>query len=146
MKRKGSSAKEARLDTPSAHAAALWAGLTLLLLLVLSLLVVRQRQTHKVTFGDEGVPALAQAIRAFGNAAEYGPAGVLGLTVLAMVNGNGTVIMIHTCGAILFLGRLSHAIGLSISGGPSILRSAGMVLTWVAYIIMAVALLISAAA
>ena len=58
----------------SGHAAALWVGLHLILLLVLSLLVVRQRRRHKVALGDGGVPELAQAIRAFGNATEYVPA------------------------------------------------------------------------
>ena len=38
--------------TPAAHAAAFWASLHLLLLLVLSVRVVRQRQTHKVLIGD----------------------------------------------------------------------------------------------
>ncbi len=67
------------------HATALWTGLHLFLLLVLSLLVVRQRQRHKVAFGDDGIPELAQAIRAFGNATEYVPAGLIALVVLALV-------------------------------------------------------------
>ena len=69
----------------SAQAAGLWTAMQLLLLLVLSLLVVRQRQKHSVLLGDEGIPQLAQAIRAFGNAAEYAPAGVGGLIALAVV-------------------------------------------------------------
>jgi len=40
------------------HAAALWAGLHLFLLLVLSVLVVRLRQKHKVALGGEGIPEL----------------------------------------------------------------------------------------
>jgi uncharacterized membrane protein YecN with MAPEG domain len=128
--------------TASAHAAALWAGVHLLLLLILSLLVVRQRNRSGVMLGDGDVPALAQAIRAFGNAAEYIPAGLIGLAIMAMVG--ASMIAVHTCGLILFLGRLTHAIGLSRGGGPSRLRSIGMVLTWVAYILEAVALLIFA--
>ena len=126
--------------TSAAHAAALWAGLGLLLLLVLSLLVVRQRQTHAVMLGDGGVPQLAQAIRAFGNAAEYLAPGLVGLAIMAMAGAPG--VAVHICGLVLSAGRVCHAIGLSRTSGPSRLRSVGMVLTWVAYILEAVALVI----
>jgi uncharacterized membrane protein YecN with MAPEG domain len=135
--------RESVLDvTAAAHAAALWAGLNLLILLVLSLLVVRQRTKHKIQFGDGGEPELAQAIRAFGNAAEYIPAGIVGIAVLALAGAN--VIAIHVIGLVLLLGRLLDAIGLSRGAGWSALRSAGMVLTWVGYIFSAVMLLFTA--
>ena len=54
--------------SPSAHAAALWVGAHMILLLVLSVLVVRQRRQHRVVIGHGDVPELIQAIRAFGNA------------------------------------------------------------------------------
>lgn len=126
----------------AARAAALWAALLILTLLGLSLAVVRQRQRHGVMFGDGGVPELAQAIRAFGNAAEYIPPGLIGLTVMAMVG--APALAVHAAGFILFAGRAAHAVGLSRESGPSRLRSIGMVLTWVAYILTAVALLIFA--
>ena len=94
----------------SGHAAALWVGLHLLLLLVLSLLVVRQRQRHKVALGDGGVPELAQAIRAFGNATEYVPAAMVGIAVLALVE--APPLAIHLTGLFLFTGRLLHGFGL----------------------------------
>jgi uncharacterized membrane protein YecN with MAPEG domain len=128
--------------TASAHAAALWAGLHIILLLVLSVLVVRLRQKHKIALGDEGIPELARAIRAFGNAAEYVPAGIGALAVLA-VAGAGPL-TIHVIGVILFAGRLLHALGLSNSGGNSLPRAVGITLTWIAYIFAAVALLFSA--
>jgi uncharacterized membrane protein YecN with MAPEG domain len=118
--------------TPAAHAAALWVGLHLLLLLVLSALVVRQRQTHKVLIGDEGVPALLQARRAFGNATEYVPAGMGALIMLAVVGAPGPVV--HGVGLVLFLGRLVHGWSLSVSAGASRGRSAGTVLTWLAFL------------
>lgn len=123
----------------SGHAAALWAGLNIVLLLALSLLVVRQRQKHKVALGDEGVPELAQAIRAFGNATEYVPAAMVGLAVLALVQ--APPLAVHVAGLALFAGRVSHAIGLSASGGTSFPRAIGIVLTWVAYVFLGVALL-----
>jgi uncharacterized membrane protein YecN with MAPEG domain len=128
--------------TAAAHAAALWSGLNLILLLVLSLRVVRQRQAHKVEFGDGGVPSLARAIRAFGNAAEYIPAGVGALAVLAIVG--VPPLAVHASGSLLWFGRAAHAIGLSRTASASWLRSAGMVLTWTAYILAAVVLLIFA--
>lgn len=124
---------------PSAHAAALWVGLHLLLLLVLSVLVVRQRRHHHVVFGDGGVPALGQAIRAFGNATEYVPAGLIALAVLALAG--AAPMLIHLVGLTLFIGRVAHAIGLSRSGEASIPRNVGVVLTWLAYIAAAVALI-----
>jgi uncharacterized membrane protein YecN with MAPEG domain len=125
--------------TASAHAAALWVGLHLILLLVLSLLVVRQRRAHGVVLGDADIPALTQAVRAFGNATEYVPAGLIAIAVLAMVGIPPMVV--HLTGLVLLVGRVSHAIGLSRSGGASILRSAGVILTWLAYILGAVALI-----
>jgi uncharacterized membrane protein YecN with MAPEG domain len=125
--------------TASAHAAALWAGLLILLMLVLSLLVVRQRSKHAVMLGDDGVPELARASRAFGNAAEYAPAGVAALAVLAMVQ--APPLVLHITGATLFVGRVAHAIGLSLTGGPSPGRVIGMVATWLAFIFAGVALL-----
>ena len=127
----------------AAQAAAFWTALCLLFLLVMSLLVVRQRQKHHVVFGDNSdIPELSQAIRAFGNAAEYLPAGLAGLIALAVVS--SPPLAIHIAGALLFSGRVSHGVGLSLTGGPSMLRTAGMLLTWTAYIFAAVALLIFA--
>ena len=116
--------------TPAAHAASLWVGLSLLLLLVLSALVVRQRQRHKVMIGDEGVPELLRARRAFGNATEYVPAGIGALVTLAMVGAPAAVV--HGVGVVLFLGRIAHAWGISVSTGPSLGRTAGTLLTWLA--------------
>jgi len=123
----------------SAHAAALWAGLLLIVLLVLSVLVTRQRRRHRVEIGDGGVPALNQAIRAFGNATEYVPAALAGLGLLALVG--APPLLIHALGAILFAGRVLHAFGLSRSTTASWPRAAGVLATWISYIAMAAALL-----
>jgi hypothetical protein len=125
--------------TPAAHAAALWVGLHLILLLVLSVLVVRQRRLHQVVLGDAEIPQLTHAIRAFGNATEYVPGGLIALAVLALAG--AWPLVIHAVGLILFAGRVAHAVGLSRSGGSSVLRSAGVTATWVAYILGGVALL-----
>jgi len=123
----------------AAHAAALWASLHLILLLVLSVLVTRQRRRHHIEVGDGGVPALAQAIRAFGNAAEHVPAALAGLAILALAG--APPLLIHPIGLVLFVGRVLHGFGLSRSTGVSWARAAGAIGTWVAYIAMAAALL-----
>jgi uncharacterized membrane protein YecN with MAPEG domain len=128
----------------SGHAAALWAGLHVFLMLTLSLLVVRQRQKHKVALGDEGIPELARAIRAFGNASEYVPTALVAIAVLAVVD--APPLAIHVAGFVLFAGRVVHAVGLSNSGGASIPRALGIVATWLAYIFVGVALLFYAIA
>jgi uncharacterized membrane protein YecN with MAPEG domain len=106
---------------------------------VLSLLVVRQRAKHEVMLGDDGVPELARASRAFGNAAEYAPAGIAALAVLALVQ--APPLVLHIVGATLFVGRVAHAIGLTLTGGPSPGRVVGMIATWLAFIFAGVALL-----
>lgn len=123
----------------SAHAAALWSGLLLIMLVVLSVLVVRQRRAHRVATGHGEAPELLQAIRAFGNATEYTPAGIGALAILAVVE--APVFVIHLSGLLLFAGRVIHAVALSRSTGTSLGRNAGMVLTWVAYLFAAVTLL-----
>jgi uncharacterized membrane protein YecN with MAPEG domain len=126
--------------TVAGHAAALWAGLHLILMLVLSVLVVRQRRRHRVAAGDGGAPELLQALRAFGNASEYIPAAIAGLVALAVAG--APPVAIHAAGALLLTGRLAHAIGLSSSVGVSIGRTVGMVFTWLAYVFLGVALLV----
>lgn len=128
----------------SAHAAALWAGLHLLLLLTLSVLVVRQRRRHKVALGDGGAPELARAIRAHGNAVEYATPALAGFAVMAAVQ--APPLAIHICGVLLFGGRVIHAVGLSRSGGATPPRAIGMILTWLAFLIAGVTLLVYAAA
>ncbi len=124
----------------AAHAAALWAGLNLILLLALSALVVRERRRHGVAIGDAGEPDLLRAQRAFGNAVEYiAPSlGVLAILVLA----GAAKPVVHAIGGTLFLGRLAHGVSMSLSAGPSPGRTAGMFLTWMAWLAAAAALLL----
>ena len=125
--------------TPAAHAAAFWTALNLILLLVLAVLVVRQRGIHRVALGDGGVPPLNQAIRAFGNATEYIPTALIGLGILAFAGAPPMVI--HPLGLVLFAGRVLHAVGVSRSGGVSWWRTYGVLATWTAYVALAAALL-----
>jgi len=126
----------------SASVAALWAGLCLLLMVVLSALVVRQRRTHRVGVGDAGIDSLQRAGRAFGNAAEYVPAGLAVLTLFALLAVPPP--SMHLAGATLFTGRVLHAIGLSRSTGATLPRTLGMILTYLFLICAAVTLIVYA--
>ena len=120
------------------QAASLWSGLLILLLIGLSGVVVRRRRRHLIAFGDAGNEQMTTAARAFGNAAEYIPAGLIALVLLALLG--APVHLIHAVGATLLLGRIVHALGLLFQKGPSLGRVLGMALTWIALLVGAVAL------
>lgn len=121
------------------QAAALWSGLMILLMLVLSSLVVSGRRKHLVSFGDGGHPDLMAAGRAFGNCVEYATPGMAALALLALVSGQPW--MVHAVGATLLAGRIVHALGLLLQTGPSIGRVLGMALTWIALLAAGVGLI-----
>lgn len=114
------------------EAAALYAGLNVLILLALALLVVRQRLTHKVPLGHAGIEPLERAQRVHGNAAEYVPIAIAGLVALALAGGEAWVV--HVGGVVLTLGRVLHAAGLSTTSGISFGRQAGTLMTWFAFV------------
>ena len=121
------------------HAAGLWSGLLILLMIVLSGLTVTRRRRHLVAFGDGGNAELNAAARAFGNASEYIPVGLIALVLLALTG--APEMMIHGVGATLLLGRIVHAIGLLFQKGPSLGRVVGMVLTYLALLVGTVSLI-----
>ena len=111
--------------------AAVYTGVNILLLLILAFGVVGARQKHKVTIGDGGNPAVLQAIRAHANAAEYIPAGIAGLVLLAILE-PVSLLMVQGLGGLLTFGRVLHAIGLSTNSGRSAGRLVGTLSTWLA--------------
>ena len=117
---------------PALHAAALWSGLSILLLVLLSLSTILTRRRLKVSFGDGGHTELTAASRAFGNAAEYIPAGMIVLVLMALLGCQST--WVHAVGATLLLGRLLHAWGITRTKQPAFGRVFGMVLTQLALI------------
>lgn len=117
--------------------AAFWGGLTGLLGLFLAFQVVRVRQRTKIALGDGGNPDLQRAIRVFGNWAEYAP---ICLALVALLDLAGAPrLLVHGCGAALFVGRALHAQGLSGVPGLSFGRSVGMILTWASLLVASAA-------
>ena len=128
-------------DMTSAQAAALWSGLLILLLVVLSIRVILNRRKHQVSLGDGGHPEMILAARIFGNASEYIPVGIGALAVLTLLG--LPAYAIHAVGGLLFLGRLLHATGLT-GGRPTPGRLFGMALTYLSLITAASMLIVHA--
>lgn len=125
--------------TASLAAAALYAGLLMLMNVALQVNVIRMRRTKLIGVGDGGDKQMLRAIRAHGNFSENAPFGIGALILLALMG--ATPPLVHGIGALLLLGRILHAYGLSRSGGSSIGRVGGMALTFTALIIAAVTLI-----
>ena len=121
------------------QAAAMWSGLSILLLVVLSFRTIFTRKRLKVSFGDGGNAELTAASRAFGNAAEYIPP-CLAILILMALTGFEPV-WVHAVGGAMLLGRILHAWGLSQTKQPSFGRMSGMILTQLALIFGAGALI-----
>ncbi len=114
------------------QAAALWSGLCVLWMVVLSFRTIFARRSLRVSFGDGGDAVLTARSRAFGNASEYIPA-CLAILILMALSGFQPM-WIHAVGGAMFLGRILHAWGLAQSKQPSFGRMAGMILTQLALI------------
>lgn len=124
-----------------AQAAALWSGLLILLMVVLSVRVVLARRSNRVLLGDGGNAQVTLAGRVFGNASEYIPAGIGALAVLTLLG--LPAYALHTVGGLLFAGRLIHALSLS-DKKPTPGRVIGMVLTFLALILAGAMLVVHA--
>jgi hypothetical protein len=115
--------------------AALYAGANIFILLALSFFVVAARRRHKVVLGHGDNAEVLRAVRAHANAAEYIPAGIAGLTLLALLDPAAPLWLLHATGATLTLGRALHGIGLS-TGDVNAGRMLGTLLTWIAYALL----------
>lgn len=114
--------------------AALYIGINILILLALSVLVVRGRQRHKIVLGvREDNPAFTRAVRAHANAAEYIPAGLVGIVMLAWFN-SAPLWILHAAGISLTAGRILHGFGLH-TGDLNLGRLLGMVLIWASFLL-----------
>jgi uncharacterized protein len=121
-------------------AAAFYVALSMFGLLFLQARVIMMRRAKLVGIGDGNDRTLALRIRVHANYAENVPfalAGLIGMALLGL-----PVLLIHLCGVLLLAGRTAHAIGLQGSAGKSTGRVAGMVMTNVALIFAALAVLV----
>jgi uncharacterized membrane protein YecN with MAPEG domain len=115
---------------------ALYTGVFGLMLVALALLVSRRRLSQGIGLGAGGDARLERAIRVHANAVEWGLP-VLLLLLVAEEN-RASPTLLHVCGVVFILARAIHAAGLSRSGGRSVGRSAGIMLTWAVLVVLAV--------
>ena len=112
--------------------AAIYAGANILILLVLAILVIGGRRKHKIVLGEGGNQDFSRAVRAHANAAEYIPAGLVGLLILALMDPATPIWLLHGAGISLTAGRILHGAGLH-AGALNFGRMFGMVLTFASY-------------
>lgn len=98
------------------------------LYILLSLLVIRQRQRDRHAWGEGGEGRLRNLVRAHGNFAEYAPMGLILLLIAEAQGAPGWAV--HLTGASLLAGRIVHAFALVERPGALPWRVAGMVLTF----------------
>ena len=111
----------------------LYAGLNILLNLILAYRVSSNRVRAKVMTGTGEDSRLYNASRAHITNVEYTPIGLIGLLVVASLG--ASIWVIHGIGVLLTLGRLLHAIGVSRTSDSSPPRLVGTLLTWVALLV-----------
>ncbi|WP_209597811.1 MAPEG family protein [Ruegeria sp. HKCCSP351] len=120
----------------------IYAALIAILYVALSVKVILQRRSDKISVGDGGSKLMIKAIRTHSNCAEYAP---ISLLLIAMVELQGAAgILVHLLGLMLLAGRLLHAYGFGRTPQIVILRQAGMSLTFLAILGAALANLILA--
>ncbi|WP_209504544.1 MULTISPECIES: MAPEG family protein [unclassified Ruegeria] len=120
----------------------IYAALIAILYVALSVKVILQRRSDKISVGDGGSKLMIKAIRTHANCAEYAP---ISLLLIAMVELQGAAgILVHLLGLMLLAGRLLHAYGFGRTPQIVILRQAGMSLTFLAILGAAFANLILA--
>jgi uncharacterized protein len=126
----------------SVQAAALWAGLLIVLMMLIKMWVGARRQALKIPSGDVTNAEFGRATRVQLNAVEDVPvllAGIVALALLAV-----PAWYIHAVGALLLIARILHATGLSSSSGFSWGRLVGTAGTMIVYISVAGALIVHA--
>ena len=122
---------------PTPRITLLVASLHVLLYLYLSLRVILYRKAHRIGVGTGGDEAMTRRVRVHANFAEYVP---LALLLLALLELSGTAaVVLWTCGVLLLLARVVHAIGLGGSAGYSAGRFGGTLLTFAVLLVMALA-------
>ena len=89
----------------------LYAGLLVLLLLVLGMRVTLLRNKLRVGSGHGNDPQLARAIRVHGNAFEWILPMLVVLLVAELDGANRT--FLHVCGVAFIAARIAHAVGMS---------------------------------
>jgi hypothetical protein len=103
------------------------AGLIIIMQMALLFGVVRARRRARQSIGDGGNPQLLLAIRRHGNFAENAGVFIACFTLLEIMGGAGTGLVLMCAGFVL--GRISHVVGLSMKETVNPFRIGGIALT-----------------
>ncbi len=106
---------------------AVTAGALILIQMALALLVVLARRKNRQSLGDGGNADVLRAARRHGNLAENAAIFIAGFTLFELIGGSPRTLEIMC--AVFVLGRLSHAIGLSLTNTVNPLRVLGIFAT-----------------
>ncbi|UWX04523.1 MAPEG family protein [Pseudoxanthomonas sp. NC8] len=97
--------------------------------------MILHRKAHRIGVGTGGDAVMTRKVRVHANFAEYVP---LALLMLALLELSGTTApVLWSCGLLLLLARLMHAVGLGGSAGISVGRFGGTILTFAVLLAMA---------
>ena len=118
----------------------LYVALLGLLWVPLTLRVGLYRLKNQINLGDGGDQELLQRIRGQGNFTESVPIALVLLVVMELSGASYT--WLHTLGALLLAGRLSHYLGITRIG-PAVCRPIGMVATISVYLVSGIWLLVA---
>ena len=106
---------------------AVTAGILIIIQMVLVLFVSFVRRRDKQSLGDGGNADLLRAARRHGNFAENAAIFVVALALFELIGGGRQMTEIYA--GIFILGRLAHAVGLSMKNTSNLLRVLGTVIT-----------------
>ena len=118
---------------------ALTAGVLLIFQMILLLAAARGRRRAGQALGDGADAGLLRAVRRHGNLAENAAIFLVGSAMFEMMGGARP--WVEGLCAIFLLGRVSHAIGLSMTNTVNLFRIAGVALTVAADVALAVRLI-----
>jgi uncharacterized membrane protein YecN with MAPEG domain len=121
------------------HVLPLYAALFALLYVALSVRTLRLRRTLRIAIGDSGNETMLRAMRVHSNFAEYVPFSLLLILLVEMQA--GPPVLVHALCLCLFVGRLSHAFGVSQIKENYRYRVFGMALTFTTLVASAVFLI-----
>ncbi|WP_170383218.1 MAPEG family protein [Ruegeria atlantica] len=118
----------------------IYAALLAILYVLLSLKVISQRRIGKISYGDGGNTDMLKAMRTHSNFIEYTPFALLLILMVELQAGSG--LLVNLLGLSLLVGRVLHAYGFGRSPQIIILRQIGMLLTFTAILVAALANLV----
>lgn len=96
-----------------------------------------ENYTQKSITATPEAGVLQRKVRAFGNFTEYVPHALLFIVALELMS--SPTWLLWFLGSTLTFSRIAHAWGLIATYGPSTFRASGFFLTWIVYIVGAIA-------